>query len=498
MNPAHPNSSLSAETLIARDLLRVAVPVLLVTVIADFLFWDALPGINIGIFGAAVGAILFAVHREKPAQSSWVLAAMLAATCIQSGLSVSLSNVIAAAGLLLALAGNAFQPHLPGMWARLSESFHGIVSSVGHWLRIRGLVSETARAVVSSSSVGTGHLVFAAKVILPAMVLVVVFGIILAAGNAAFGEMLARGTSAAFRFWDCFDISFFRVFWWALLATVALGIFHGLRAPDAPRWWTKTIPVLFRSDAKLARWQTAFALVAMNALFFLVNTLDAIFLWGHADLPSGVTPAEFVHAGVYKLILAVILSALVIAGIFQQQEAVVRNRWIRGLGFLWVFQNCIMISGVFRRLMLYAEEYMLTEKRVYVGCFLLLVTVGFGFLAWFVHERRSLNWLIGRSAAAAFLLFFVLQFLHIERWVAQYNVGRWQAGGALDLDYLAHMGPNAWPELVRVARGTGATSAEAARIVQQLHANGRSGDWRAFQWNKVAARNELAAFVEAR
>lgn len=99
------------------------------------------------------------------------------------------------------------------------------------------------------------------------------------------------------------------------------------------------------------------------------------------------------------------------------------------LAFVWIAQNFVLIAGVFQRLRLYVEASQLTEKRIYAGCFLVLVGTGFVLLALFVWKRRSFNWLAGRNAVAAFVLFFVLQFADVVSAVARYNLARWQAGG---------------------------------------------------------------------
>ncbi len=111
-----------------------------------------------------------------------------------------------------------------------------------------------------------------------------------------------------------------------------------------------------------------------------------------------------------------------------------------------------MIAGVFFRLKLYVQAYQLTEDRVYVGCFLLLVVTGFILPAWHVlRGTATIHALIFRNAMATFALFFVIQFTNMDGWVAHYNVTRWKrkpVERTLDVAYLASLGPDAWPSLV--------------------------------------------------
>ena len=470
-----------------RLLARLVIPTAGLTAFADFLFWDAWPGLNIGAFFLGLAAVFFGLSSERPRAITWVLAVMLVTTCVQSAIALSLSNVIAAIALALALGGNLFQPHLRSFWARFSEMLFGVFHPIRRWGEVIALFGQAGTSVRMSDRDFTSPIAFAVKTILPAAGLLAIFGGIFAAGNAAFGDLLARAGTGVWVVWEQLDISALRVLWWCVIATVALSLVHATRAPEKPRWWTLELPRFPRNDARLATWQTGLALLAMNALFFLVNTLDAIFLWGHSKLPDGVSASAFLHAGVNNLITAVVLSALVIAGMFQQEERVSRNRWLKRLSHLWVIQNLLLIGGVLRRVMIYAEEYQLTEKRVYVCCFLLLVTTGFLLLAWFVQKRKSFNWLLGQNTVATFSLFFILQFVDVRGAVARHNVDHWVRGADIDVEYLATLGPTAWPELIRVARTTSNEwiRQRATALLSEIYNAPRREDWRSYQFQEA-------------
>lgn len=474
----------------------VAVPVALTTAFADFLFWDGYFGASVGIFFAGLGLLLFLRRRAPVRMRTWVLAAMLGASCVQSVIGVSLSNVLAALALALLLAGEAFQPQLAGLWARLSEVLFGLATAPARWV---GLSATAARGVAGLRGGDfniSDRATLAVKVLLPSVLLLGVFGAIFASGHAVFGELLQRCNQAVIDLWMNLNITTLRVVWWGLVATLALGLFHGRRAPEAPRWWTRAIPRFPRLDARLALWQTGAALVAVNVIFGMVNTLDAVYLWAHSALPTGLNASDYLHEGVNSLIAAVILSAVLIAGMFQQSDAVAGNMWLKRLAHAWVLQNLLLLAGVLRRLMFYTEAYQLTEKRVFVGCFLLLVMVGFLLLAWFVEKRRSFNWLLGQNAVATFTLFFALQFCDVPGWVAHYNVGRWEQSGELDVAYLASLGPTAWPDLIQVARSTRKKStSDAARQTLKGLVDESRIDWRGYQWRVAIGRKLIFDYV---
>jgi hypothetical protein len=152
-----------------------------------------------------------------------------------------------------------------------------------------------------------------------------------------------------------------------------------------------------------------------------------------------------------------------------------------------------LIAGVFQRLRLYVIAYELSEERVYVGCFLLLVVTGFLLLAWHVAREGNLNTLIFHNALATFALFFLLQFANVAGWVAHYNVSRWERepNRELDVAYLASLGPGAWPSLVEVASAAtvrDATRTQARVALWQIAANEakrlETAGWPSWQWRR--------------
>ena len=146
---------------------------------------------------------------------------------------------------------------------------------------------------------------------------------------------------------------------------------------------------------------------------------------------------------------------------------------------------------MFLRLKLYVDAFLLTERRVYVGCFLALVTTGFLLLAWSMVRGKGLHWLISGNVLATFALFFALQFPNVAGAVARYNVAQWERDlrGGLDLDYIVELGPDAWPILVQIARDRQHPLA-AVEASERIHAlalkEAPQRDWRSWQSRREA------------
>lgn len=472
------------------------------TFLSNFLLWPALPGLSWGLFVVTLG-----VASALSPCSSWsrrlaLLLTLLLLTACQSAVEISFSNVVVSLALIVAIVGEASYPGLLPGWERTSEALWALAKAPGRWLWANGVMARLEW--MNNGLLGRG--VKCLRVGLPALLLGIVFAVLLGQGNAIFGSWTSTVFKTLWRWLAELDLSIGHLLFYGLLATLSLWALRPSGPGKAKRLWARTIPELPVSNPAIALWRSVAILVVLNVLFFFVNTIDAFYLWAHGKLPAGVNASQFVHEGVHSLIAAVLLSAAVLAVLFQQGQSVGQNRLLKRLGYLWIAQNCILIAGVLLRLVRYIEEYLLTEQRVYAIAFVLLVVAGFALLALHIARGGSLNGLILSNALATLTLFFVLQFLNVAGWVANYNVAQWEhkrrdAGKALDIDYLARLGPPAWPALARVATSTPREVASEAR--QRLEASytneaerRATGNWRSWQARRAFNAAVLEDFKE--
>ena len=297
------------------------------------------------------------------------------------------------------------------------------------------------------------------------------------------------------------SLSPLRMLFWLVLGTFALACTcpAGALLPD--RFRQLRLPLLpAPSDLRISRWRSWAVLGALNALFFITNTIDACYLWVQHRIPAGVNYSDYVHQGVGSLVGAVLLSALFLVLLLQQAQVVTGSRLLRGLSLLWIAQNVVLIGSVLLRLRLYVESYDLSQLRLYVGFFLLLVSSGFLFLAWRVVRNRDFGWLVSANLTATFVLFFTVQFLDTARWVADYNVNRWlrEPSRTLDFYYLASLGASAYPALVRASQAAGRSGStealEEVRHSRQLESRRLPHEnWRSRQFRPDALARALVA-----
>jgi hypothetical protein len=396
---------------------------------------------------------------------------------------ISFSNVFVSLALLVALVGETSYPTLASGWERQSEALWALLKAPGRW----GWVAEEITHLSQAKTGVTATVTQCIRIGFPALILGSIFAGLFGAGNAIFGSWISITVQGFWQWLTEMDLSLRHLLFYGLLATFSLWVLRPSRGGSATRIWARAIPRLPATNPAIDWWRCLVLLSVINGLFFVINTIDVFHLWLHGILPSSLTASQYVHEGVNSLIAAVILSAVVLATLFQQDHKISQSLLLKRLSYVWIVQNFVLIAGVMLRLMRYIQDSMLTLQRVYVFCFLLLVAAGFALLIFHIIRNRNLNWLILSNGLAAIALFFILQFLNIAGWVARYNVTQWELDSRrpLDIKYLETLGPAAWPALAQAAdsKRIGARAArnclERARINE--HETRDSRNWRSWQ-----------------
>ena len=428
----------------------------LLVAIGDFLFWGFTPGLSLAIFAAAVASMLLLKNGRASLKLRVLLPfVLLLASAVQTAVEISFTNCAVIAALFAVLMGELYFTRLAAGWARSSESIVAWLCGIGRWPWLVQAVGEQPVSKAGGTARFGDRLLRIVRIGLPAALLLGLFCGVFASGNRIFAEYMGRAFDHVAAWLLSFDFSVPRLLFWLFLATLGLVFMRPREGAAAARKWARPLPEWHREDAGVAFWQSVMILAVLNALFFAVNTIDVIFLWMHTAVPEGMNGKQFLHEGVNSLIAATVLAGIVLTFLSQQSVAATQSGALKGLAFAWIAQNLVLIAGVFLRLKLYVDTEEMTAKRVYVACFLLLVTLGFAFLCVHVQRGRDASRLIWRNAMATFVLFFVLQFLDVIGWVCRYNVERWQFlpdRFPFNVAYQLTLGPDAWPILLKAAR----------------------------------------------
>ena len=193
------------------------------------------------------------------------------------------------------------------------------------------------------------------------------------------------------------------------------------------------------------------ALAMFNLLIGLQSLTDLSILVAGADLPAGMTFAEYAHRGAYPLLATAILAGgfALLAKPFLDER-----RSIRPLMLVWLAQNAVLCSAAALRLELYVETFGLTYLRVYALIWMGLVAAGLGLLFWQVLCKRDTRWLLGRIVVLAGATLYVCGFVNFAQLIAAQNV----TSPDPDRQYLCSLGPLALKPIVE--SGVGYTSRE--------------------------------------
>ncbi len=429
-------------------LLRLLLALALGVAMFDLCFWKVNGfGFSVAIFFAALEGIILA---SRPGLS-WTplrvaLSLLFLGACFAAVLETGVTNTFTLLALAIVLAGDTYFDRVESPWGRWLSQGVALLRAPGRifWL--------TGHLIGSATRDGAGwvrNVLSVSVLALPALVLALVFGGLLAMGNAVFGSW-----ANSFFTWFFNELAAYldpgRIFLWAVVAVVLLPLLRPVAVSEL--WWSWThrlprFPEIIPHRGMI--FSSALVLLVLNALFLVANIADALFLWGSRPPPGGDEYKVYVHQGVEWLIATVILTAIVLTAIFQQPLAVARRRELKALALLWIAQNVFLNFSVALRIKYYIVTYELTVLRLGVIIFLLLVATGFALLTIKILWKKSLSWLIGGCLLAIFATFYITQFLDLEGWSANYNVARFQRERSyhLDFQHLYEYGPQAWPAL---------------------------------------------------
>ncbi len=428
---------------------RLVLCLLLSIALFDICFWNVNAlGFSFGLFFLPMAALILATRelsRWRP--TTWFLLALLVGATFAAMVETGFTNSCVLIALIVALAGETFFRDVESPWGRWLSQWPAMLRAPGRFWWLGKRLRESIRP---GAGQGIGILSLFLWVVL-ALVLTIIFGSLLATGNAVFGNW----TSNFFTwFWNELGLYLdpVRGIFWLFAALLTLPLLRPASTRDEWWKWLEQIPRFRELGARQgAFFGSALILVVLNLLFLVANTADALFLWSGRVVPPGVDYKTYVHEGVDALIVTVVLTALVLTTIFQQSLPIAQRRELKVLAFIWIAQNIFLILSVSLRIRYYIVTYELTVARLGVIIFLILVSTGYVLLSIKILWDKSLSWLLGGCVIATFACFYITQFLDLEGWSANYNIACWEKdrARALDFYHLYADGPSAWPAMRR-------------------------------------------------
>lgn len=194
------------------------------------------------------------------------------------------------------------------------------------------------------------------------------------------------------------------------------------------------------------------SLGGLYAAFTLVQLRSAL---GHNDQilqNQGVTYAEYARNGFFQLLwvagLTIVLLGIVRLLVTNGRSAL--HSAVRVLGSIVALLTTLIVVAAIGRLGLYTDEFGQTTLRWYCTAFAWMLGVAFVAIAvghWSRAERLLPVTLVGLVAVTL----FTVNMVNPEARVAEHNLGRNDAAGSLDAEYLTRLSADAWPALLNRA-----------------------------------------------
>ncbi len=329
--------------------LPVPMAVLLILVLlADWLFWAQSPGISVAVFAMILSVSILAVRRGGTTRREWIFALGFEVICnlpvVEQLQPMSLLfTSIGIAALVVWVNYGRIVEWWQALWAMIR------VSSVGAVLLPIHLVDEI-RGVQSKAGLRQ-HL---QSLLLPLGV-GLVFVLLLTSANPILERFLDQLARLEFLTTE----QMLRVIFWFFVASFVwpyLNLNQKWLGPvaKAPGFRSVPIPGL---DSLVNIESVRNSLVLFNILFLVQTVMDIGVLTGGMSLPEGMTYARYAHRGAYPLVATALL-----AGGFAiaTHRMIADSGFLRNLLFLWLGQNLFLVITAAFRLSLYIETYGLT------------------------------------------------------------------------------------------------------------------------------------------
>lgn len=461
------------------------------TILADWLFWNQPRGWTIGAYGLLLTGVLMAWERRLPrrAPALLVTAALIALLlqCLEEPgtLVVALSLLgLFTLALILREGWSASATDWLRRWASLA--------TVG-WQSVLQDAIAGCRAHDADRGFAQPVVRFVRRWSLP-LLLTVVFFVLFAVANAVLSRWLEDAWHSLRellrRLLDRLPAGG-RVLMWTLIGVSVWALLRFRSGPATSRLGAGLVV----STTWPAQPSPAFVvrcLALFNTLFALQTALDVRYLWGGAELPQGLTYAQYVHRGAYPLVGAAILAAVFVLVTFGADSHERPMRWARRLLYIWLVQNLFLIVSAAWRLRLYVDAYSLTRPRVAGAIWMLLVLCGLVWILLRIIGRRSNAWLVNANTVTALMVLYVCAFIDFDGRIAGFNVAHCREvrgyGQPIDLPCLEHLGPETLPALVYLVDKSGdptvlpAAYAAFERLKAGLQADADS--WRGWTWRR--------------
>jgi uncharacterized protein (UPF0333 family) len=188
----------------------------------------------------------------------------------------------------------------------------------------------------------------------------------------------------------------------------------------------------------------------LNGLLLLVNVLDIQFQFGGELLTSNISYSDYLHQGIFSLILSIVLAIAIILWYFRGSQNFAKHKSLKTLAYIWIAQNLIMLLSAAYKNNLYIYEYSLTYKRIGVYVFLLCTIAGLILTFIKLINKHSNFYLVKANSLVWYVILVMAVPFGWDKMIAEFNIYQAQTKGKEpDLIYLASLSYQAFPSLLK-------------------------------------------------
>lgn len=259
----------------------------------------------------------------------------------------------------------------------------------------------------------------------------------------------------------------------------------------------------FGARIRLGAIEAATILVAVDVLFGVFVALQLAYLFGGLDTlaATGLPYAQYARSGFFELVWVAVLAGGLLAVV--HAVAARRTPALVGAGLALAGLTAVVLASALLRLRIYQDAYGWTELRFYVLAAIVWLAMGIAITV-VLLARDRMAWLLHGLAIAALVVLIGANVAGPSRVVAEQNVARVlnpalvpvDGETGLDVDYAIRLGDDAIPALIAALPALDAQDRSRLetrlRARQQALQSSHAMDWPA--WN-VGRQAALAALV---
>ncbi len=321
--------------------------------------------------------------------------------------------------------------------------------------------TEFFRSVTNSKVKGKslGKAIWKFRIFIIPAAIIFVFVAIYKVSNPIFDKLTVNFVSVFQNTLDFIfsDIEFLFVLTFLLGLAISNVLFFRTKNPSIEKDDTKANDLFIRNKKKNSRSfgtvsiknelkAALFLLFILNAILLILNITDIYLVWFNFEW-DGQTLKQFVHEGTYLLIFSILISIAIVLYFFRGNiNFYKKNKLLKKLSYLWLFQNAILAISVGVRNYWYIEYFSLAYKRIGVAIFLILTLYGLYSVFVKIKKVKSGFYLFRTNAMALYIVLVLSSIINWDTLIAKYNFAHADEA-FLHFDYLANLSNKSLPYL---------------------------------------------------